>query len=139
MASIRQQINIDASTRQVWRALTTVEGLQSWWVDEARVDARAGGRIVLKAEGDDGEKVEERGIFHEIRPMRRIEIAWDSSSPAPTRGTRIQFNVARDGEETRLNVVHSGKGVLEDEEVRPGLQKEWKHALLALRSALEGE
>lgn len=139
MAAIRQQINIDASTRQVWRALTTSEGLQGWWVDEARVDARSGGRIVLKAEGDEDEMVEERGIFLEFRPMRRIEISWDSSSPAPTKGTRIQFNVARDGQETRLIVIHSGKGILEDEEARPQLQKEWKQALLALRGMLEGE
>ena len=139
MTAIRQQINIDASTRQVWRALTTVEGLQGWWVDEARVDARQGGRVVLKAEGDEGEMVEECGIFHEFRPMRRLEIKWDTASPAPTKGTRIQFNVARDGEEVRVSVVHSGKGVLEDEEARPGIQKEWKQALLALRSMLEGE
>jgi hypothetical protein len=71
--------------------------------------------------------------------MRRIEIAWDSSSPAPTKGTRVQFNVARDGEETRLIMIHSGKGILEDEEAREVLQKEWKQALLALRGMLEGE
>jgi uncharacterized protein YndB with AHSA1/START domain len=139
MTSIRQQINIDATPRQVWRALTTSEGLKSWWVDEARVDAREGGRVVLIGEGDEGEPIEERGIFHSFRPMRRIEIAWDSNSPSPNRGTRIQFSVARDGEETRLHLIHSGKGILEDEEAWPTLQKEWRQALLALRTALEGE
>jgi uncharacterized protein YndB with AHSA1/START domain len=139
MPAIRQQINIDASTRQVWRALTTAEGLESWWVDDARVDAREGGRIVLTSEDDEGEAVEEAGLFHEFRPMRRIEITWDNAGKAPTRGTRIQFNIARDGEETRLIVIHSGKGILDDEELRPALQKEWKQALLALRSSLEGE
>ena len=137
MPAIRQQINIDASPRAVWRALTTSDGLKAWLADEARVDAREGGRIVLTSEDDDGNPVEERGIFHEIRPIRRIEVAWDGNSPAATKGTRIEFQIARDGEETRLSVVHRGGGVLEDEEARDGLDKGWRQALRALRSALE--
>jgi uncharacterized protein YndB with AHSA1/START domain len=136
MASIRQQINIAAPPRAVWTALTTEEGLTSWWVDRARVEARAGGRVVLWSEGDEGE-LEERGLFHALRPMRNIEIAWDSTSPAPTKGTRIHFTLARDGDETRVMVVHSGGGILEEEEERAELDKGWRQALRALRGALE--
>lgn len=137
MASIRQQINIAAAPRRVWAALTTADGLKSWWVDEARVDAREGGRVVLISEGEEGQPVEERGMFHTFRPTRRVEIAWDGNSPAPTKGTRVEFNVARDGEETRVSVIHSG-GALDDEEAREALEKGWKSALRALRSSLEG-
>ena len=137
MAAIRHQINIAASTRSVWNALTTADGLASWWVDEARIDAREGGRVVLTSEGDDGEPVQEVGLVHAFRPTRKLEIAWDSTSPAPTKGTRVQFQVARDGDETRVSVVHSGSGVLEDEEERAELDKAWKAALRALRGALE--
>lgn len=137
MASIRHQINIAAPARAVWNALTTEQGLTSWWVDAARVEPRQGGRIVLESEGDEGERVEERGMFHEIRPTRRIEIAWDGNSPGPTRGTRIEFAVARDGDETRLSLVHSGGGVLEDEEAREQLDRSWRAALRALRDHLE--
>jgi uncharacterized protein YndB with AHSA1/START domain len=139
MPAIRQQINISAMPRAVWRALTTPEGITSWWVDEARVDAREGGRVVLISEGDDGEPLQEVGIFHELRPTRKIEIAWDKSSPAPTKGTRLEFQIARDGDDTRLSLVHSGGGVLDDEEARAGLEKAWRSALHALRDALEGE
>lgn len=139
MTAIRQQINIDASPRAVWRALTTEAGVTSWWVDEARMDARAGGRVVLTSQDDEGNPLEERGIFHEIRPTRKIEIAWDSSSPAPTKGTRIEFHIARDGDETRVSVVHAGGGVLEDEAARGVLDKAWRQALHALRDALEAE
>lgn len=137
MSTIRQQINIAAPTRTVWKALTTDEGLTSWWADGARIDPRPGGRVVLTSEGDDGNPIEERGILHDIRPTRRIEIAWDNSSPAPTKGTRIEFTVARDGEETRVSVVHSGKGPLDDATEREKLEKGWKQALMALREALE--
>lgn len=137
MPAIRQQINIDASPRVVWRALTTAEGLTSWWVDEARVDARAGGIIVLVSEDDDGEPMEERGVFLEVRPTRKLEIAWDNVGKAITKGSRVQFQLARDGDETRVVVVHSGGEAIEDAEANEQLTKGWRSALKALRSALE--
>lgn len=136
MAAIRHQINIAVPVRTVWNALTTESGLLSWWAERARVDARPGGRIVLHRADADGE-AEERGIFHELRPTRRIEIAWDTNSPGPSRGTRVAFQVARDGDETRLALVHSGGGALDDEESRAALEAEWKDRLARLRAALE--
>lgn len=137
MSAIRDQISIAAPHRDVWNALTTEAGLISWWVDRARLEARKGGRVVLWSEGDDGE-IEERGMFHALRPTRKVEIAWDSTSPAPTKGTRIKFTLAQDGDETRLLLVHSGGGILEDPEERAKLERTWRQALLALRQSLEG-
>jgi len=138
MAAIRQQINIAAPIRAVWNALTTKDGLEAWWADEARVDATVGGRLVITVDDAEGQPIEERGLFHKLRPTREIEIAWDSTSPAPTKGTRILFQVARDRDETRLRVVHSGGGVLNDEESREDLDKWWRRQLKMLRRDLEG-
>jgi uncharacterized protein YndB with AHSA1/START domain len=137
MAAIRQQINIAVPLRSVWNTLVTAEGWRSFWADEARLEPRSGGRIVLVSQAPDGSRVEERGIFHEMRPTRKVEIAWDSTSPAPTRGTRVNFTLSRDGNETRLLLVHSGGGVLEDEEARSHLEREWKDALRTMRETLE--
>lgn len=137
MPAIRQQINIATSPRVVWRALTTADGLTSWWVDEARVDPRKGGKIVLLSEDDDGEPLEERGVFLEVRPTRKLEIAWDSVGKAITKGSRVQFQLARDGDETRVLVLHQGGEALEDPETHEALNKGWRSALRALRSALE--
>jgi uncharacterized protein YndB with AHSA1/START domain len=137
MAAIRQQINIAAPQRTVWNALVSADGWKVWWADDARIESRQGGRIVLVSEGADGSPVEERGIFHEMRPTRRLEIAWDANSPAPTRGTRVQFTISRDGDETRLALVHSGGGVLDDDALRDVLDKEWREGLRTLRQALE--
>ncbi len=139
MAAIRQQINIAAPQRTVWNALTTSDGWKGWWADEARVEPREGGRIVLVTEDDEGKPVEERGIVHELKPTRRLEIAWDGTSPAKTKGTRLQFTISKDGDETRLALVHSGGGVLDDEAQRAVLDKEWRDALRALRESLEAQ
>lgn len=137
MPSIRHQVNIAAPQRSVWRALTTSEGLASWWADEARADPREGGRVVITTEDDEGNPLQEIGTFVEFRPVRKVAIKWDRASPADTRGTTIEFQVARDGEETRVSMVHSGGGPLDDEDVRKRMEREWKGALRGLRSALE--
>lgn len=139
MAAIRRQINISASPRTVWRALTTSEGLASWYADTARVDPRQGGKVVLQSEDDEGNPVEERGSFLELRPVRKIEIKWDNTSAAATAGTRVEFQVARDGDETRVILVHSGQAALEDEAGREALDRMWRQALNALRDSLESE
>lgn len=136
MASIRRQINIAAPIRSVWRMLTTPEGWTSWYADQARIDPRSGGRVTLVSEGDEG-PVEEVGLLHIFRPTSHLEISWDSRSPAPTRGTHLTFNLARDGEETRVSLVHSGGGPLEEEASRKELEDTWRRALTALRDALE--
>ena len=137
MPTIRQSINIAAGPRSVWNALTTAEGLASWWVDEARIEPRAGGRLILVSEGDDGEPVEERGLIHAFRRTRQLEVAWDSNSAGPTAGTRVVFTIARDGGESRVSVIHRG-GALDDEELHAEQVKLWRQSLRALQDYLEG-
>jgi uncharacterized protein YndB with AHSA1/START domain len=133
MSTIRRQIVIAATPRAVWNALTTPEGLATWLGADARIDARAGGRIVLKVLGSG----EETGFLHVWRPTAKLEINWDKASPGPWKGTFTQFQVARDGTETVLNVQHSGPA-FEDEAARGEADGVWKRAMVALRDGLEG-
>ena len=137
MAAIRRQIMIATNPRAVWNHLTSAEGWTQWYADDARLDARKGGRVVLTIEDGEGEPVEEVGTFHTFRPTSRLEISWDRVSPAVTKGTRLTFSIARDGEETRVGLVHSGAGVLDDEDARAELDKTWRQALSSLRDSLE--
>ena len=137
MAAIRRQINIHASSRTVWQALTTPEGWCSWYADEARIDARAGGRVVLVSEGDDGEPVEESGVVIACRPTSRLEIRWDAHSRSPSRGGQLAFKLARDGDSSRLSLVYSGGEALDDGESRAALERSWRQAFSALRDYLE--
>lgn len=135
MSTIRRQISIAATPRAVWNALTTPEGLASWLGSEARVDPRQGGRIVMKV-GANGGTVEEAGLLHVFRPTAKLEITWDKYSAGPWKNTLTQFQVARDGKETILNVQHIG-APLEDETLRQTVDTAWKKALLVLRDGLE--
>jgi uncharacterized protein YndB with AHSA1/START domain len=139
MGSVRQQINIAVGPRRVWGALTTVEGLCSWWATSARVDPREGGRIVMENTNDEGDKVERMGLFLSFRPTRRLEIKWDGGVNNDAKGTSVNFHIARDGDETRVNIVQTGESISDDEEEGASLEKAWKVTLLSLREALEGE
>lgn len=76
-------------------------------------------------------------MFHECRPTRRIEIAWDASSPDPiTRGTRVQISLGQQGDETQVMILHSGEP-LNDDATRSAIEAAWKADLLRLRAALE--
>lgn len=135
MGSIRQQISVDASSRAVWDLLTTVEGVTSWWVEDARLDARDGGRIVVGRTVDEVRQ-EDRGSYHQVRPTRTVEVAWDTSGSGPLAGTRLEFQVGRGDGETKVHVVQTGVA-LDDDARRVEVESFWKAALLKLRAKLE--
>ena len=130
MATIRKQINIDASPRTLWKALTTPEGLAPWLGTEARVDGREGGRYCLKVADQ-----EEVGLIHEFRPTGRLEVMWDKHGGA-WKGSRVLFQVARDGAETVIHVQHISSS-FDEEAARIPVDLFWKGALQKLRDSLE--
>lgn len=158
MAAIRHQVRIAAPARVVWNALTTEDGLRGWWGEADRLDPRAGGRFVItvddglpaqippepEATDEDAEPepapvepegpVQRWGVFHSFRPTRSIEITWDSGL---LKGTRLAFQLGRDEDETKVHIVQSVSGGLEDEARRDALESWWKAALLRLRDGIE--
>ena len=140
MGSIRQQISIAVGARRVWWGITTQEGLQGWLAKEARVESRDGGRVVLESTGNEGDWGDASGIFHTLRPTRKVELAFDRSANPVFGGTRLSFQIAHDAGETRVSLVHRGtEGLFEDEEEAALLSKAWREALKRLRVLLESE
>lgn len=136
MSAIRRQVSIEKSPRAVWTAISTAEGLKSWLCDDATVNGAAAGRFSIVNEGDDGEPLEDSGRIHTFRPTSKLEVAFDKNSKGPWKGTHLQFTVAREGDETVMNVVHSGPA-FDDEAVRAEADDTWRRALTSLRDSLE--
>lgn len=138
MPAVRRQILIAASPRSVWKHLTTADGLAAWLVDEARIDARKGGRVVLCTEDEEGNPVEDSGTILNWRPTSHLEITFDRAGRGSFANTRLAFQVALDGGETRVSIVHSGEP-LEDPDANKQTDKEWRQALNALQGLLDKE
>jgi uncharacterized protein YndB with AHSA1/START domain len=135
MATIRRQISIEASPRTIWAALTTAEGLKAWLADEASVIASTAGRFAVTMEGDAGPYTE-TGRFHTVRPTSKLEIHFDKTSGGPWKGTALAFTLAREGEQTVVNVVHGGTS-FEDPAVLKEQDDTWRRALVSLRDGME--
>ena len=98
---------------QVWAALTTAEGLASWFGHEATIDLRPGGSAQLK--WSDGhvadmrvERVEEPSVFGYTWNLEGLP----ESDP---RRTYVEFTLEPLGAGTRLRVVETGFAQLPDD------------------------
>lgn len=136
MPSVRRHVFIASPPRTVWAAITTGDGLAKWLASEARFDGRKGGRVVLTLANAEGEPYQLAGIVHRWRPTSQLEIKWDRAGDADFSSTRVQFQVARDGDETRLSVVHSGTA-LDDEAAQQRVDLGWRAAFAVLQSQLD--
>lgn len=103
---IERVVELAHPPRKVWAALTTAEGLASWFGDEATIDLRPGGagRLVW-TEGHTAdlrvERVEEPVLF---------AYTWEIAAvpdQEPTR-TYVEFTLEPTDSGTRLRVIESG-------------------------------
>jgi uncharacterized protein YndB with AHSA1/START domain len=104
---IERVVEIAKPPADVWSALTTAEGLSSWFGDKVTVDLRLGGSIHMAwNESDDVadmrvERIEEPTVFG---------FTWHVYGlPADDpRRTYVEFTLEPAGAGTRLSVVESG-------------------------------
>lgn len=99
---VRDQIEIDATPDQVWEAISTGPGIDSWLMGRNEMDARPGGRVRM----DMGGFVAESTVTA-CEPLKHLAYRGD---PAPDGSFHaFEFLIeARDGGSTVLRFVHSG-------------------------------
>src|SRR5215217_1282531 len=112
---IERTMEIGQPPTRVWAALTTAEGLASWFGNKATIDLRPGGALWMSwTTGDEAniriERVEEPRVFG---------FTWGLNSlPADDpRRTYVEFTLEPTGSgTTRLRVVESGFAQLTGDE-----------------------
>jgi uncharacterized protein YndB with AHSA1/START domain len=110
---IERTMELAHTPAKVWAALTTAEGLGTWFGNRATVDLRPGGAACLT--WNDGptvdlrvERVEEPAVFGFTWPVNGLP----DDDP---RRTYVEFTLTPAGEGTRLTVVESGFAQLPDD------------------------
>jgi uncharacterized protein YndB with AHSA1/START domain len=113
---IERTIDLAHPPRKVWAAITTAEGLGTWFGNKATVDLRPGGSAELT--WDDGatanlriERVEEPAVFAYTWHIYGLP----EDDP---RRTYVEFTLEPVGAGTRLTVVESGFAQLSDDTYR---------------------
>lgn len=127
-------IYIAAPPEKVWNALTDGQVTKAYWGHENRSDWKPGSRWEHVRNGNGAIDVVGRVI--EIDPPRRLVTSWvdPQFEDVPGRASRVTYELAENGEETRLTVSHSE---LPNQSVRDAISGGWPLVLSSLKSLLE--
>jgi uncharacterized protein YndB with AHSA1/START domain len=96
---------------KVWAALTTAEGLGSWFGDSATIDLRPGGPARLT--WNDGSTVELR--VERVDEPAVFAFTWMPDGADDVGRTKVEFTLEPTGAGTRLTVVETGFAQLPDD------------------------
>jgi uncharacterized protein YndB with AHSA1/START domain len=110
---IERVVEIAHPPATVWAALTTAEGLGSWFGEEATIDLRPGGAARMSwANGSTAEMRIER-----VEEPRVFGYTWHvyGLPDDDPRRTYVEFTLEPDGDGTRLTVVETGFAQLPDD------------------------
>jgi uncharacterized protein YndB with AHSA1/START domain len=108
--AIEREILIEAPPSVVWSIVTGAEHLAGWFSDEAEIDLRSGGRMLLTwhAHGTYEGRVET------VDPQRVFAFRWQTRAGdfSETNSTLVTMTLNAEEAGTRLRVVESGFATL---------------------------
>jgi uncharacterized protein YndB with AHSA1/START domain len=131
MAEIRHRVGIAAAAESVYEALTTTEGIASWWWEDARGDARVTGRLECYY-GDSPMVVME---IDEERSKERV--SWCCvQGPEEWMDTTVTFDIRSSSEETVVTLAHAGWR--EQTDLMGQSSTKWALYLVGLKRLMEG-
>ena len=110
---IERTVEIAHPPAKVWAALTTAEGLGAWFGNQASIDLRPGGAAEMT--WDHGHKAEMR--VERVEEPSVFGYTWHiyGLPDEDPRRTYVEFTLEPVGAGTRLTVVESGFGQLDDD------------------------
>ena len=127
---IERTIDIAHPPEKVWTALTTAEGLGTWFGEKATIDLRPGGTARMEwSSGDVANLRVER-----VEPPTVFAYTWHiyGLPEDDPRRTYVEFTLEPTGGGTRLRVVETGFAQLSGEtysKAFDGNVRGWKHEL----------
>ena len=138
---IERTVQLAHSPERVWQALTTAEGLGTWFGNTAEVDLRVGGEVKLTWTSGDAATL----VIERLEPPHVFGYTWPINGlPADDpRRTYVEFTLEPTGTGTTLTMVESGfaqlPGADEHKAAFSGNTEGWTHELGELVAYLDGQ
>jgi uncharacterized protein YndB with AHSA1/START domain len=132
MTSLTLVRRIAARPSIVFDALTTPEGIASWWGPDAgpvllaETDLRVGGRFRVRFRMLDGSEHESSGEYLAVVRPERLAMTWRWAGGEDPGESLVEFDLRAIPEGTELTLTHSR---LFDEETRRSHEEGWNGAL----------
>lgn len=101
---LERTVSIQATRETVFRFFTDNERWASWWGAGSTIDARPGGRVVIRYPNG----VEASGETVEVKAPERIVFTYgyESGDPIPPGRSRVTIELIPQGSGTRLQLFH---------------------------------
>jgi uncharacterized protein YndB with AHSA1/START domain len=98
-------VRVRARPERVFAYFTQAEAMVRWMGDYALLDATPGGEFTVDIDG-----VPVRGRYLEVEPPHRLLISWGhaGSERLPPGASTVEVRLVRAGDETDVQIVHSG-------------------------------
>jgi uncharacterized protein YndB with AHSA1/START domain len=135
MADIIHRIGIKSSSAQVYKALSTVEGLAHWWTEETEGDEKIGGKIEFTFRTETGDiKGQMTMEVLELNPEKNVR--WRCvDGPDEWIATEITFELSQQDDQTIIIFGH--RNWREQIEFMAHCSTKWVVFLLSLREYVE--
>ncbi len=126
MANITHTISTSVKIDEVMAALTSLEGLNSWWTTETTGDPAEGGRLAFRFGGHGGPDMS-------VEKVTESEVVWRCvAGPEEWLGTTIEFDLrTNEGGDTALYFTH--RGWAEETPFHYHCSMKWASFLLSLK------
>jgi uncharacterized protein YndB with AHSA1/START domain len=133
------QIEINASSDRVWRALTEPEQIEKYMFgSRVETDWAQGSPIVWRGEYE-GTKYEDKGEIVEIEPERRLKMTHFSplsgQEDVPENYHTLLYELEEHGGQTRVSLSQDGNASQEEAEHS---KSNWEKMLSGLKEVVEG-
>jgi uncharacterized protein YndB with AHSA1/START domain len=132
MSAIRDEVRIEASAGQVYRALTEQAGYRGWWNAVAEVPAAVGEEAKLRFVKD-GQPIHMTFRIAELTPDERVRWTCVAHDMPSWVGTSLAWRIAPAGGAVLVQLEHDGWHGQPPEPVAQG----WRHFLGSLKSYVE--
>jgi uncharacterized protein YndB with AHSA1/START domain len=137
---IERTLELAHPPERVWQALTTAEGLGTWFGNRAEIDLRVGGRAKLTWDSGDTATL----TIERVEPPRVFGYTWSlyGLPEGDPRRTYVEFTLQPTSTGTTLTMVESGFAQLPEAEHKAafaGNTGGWTNELGELVAYLDGQ
>jgi len=135
MTDILHRVGIKSSPDEVFKALTTREGLAAWWTSNTQGDGKVGGMLKFRFSAAGSEIGGFDMKVLELQPTKLV--LWQVvDGPQEWIGTKIRFDLKQSGDHTIVLFKH--QEWKEAVEFMYHCSTKWAYFLLGLKAGLEG-
>jgi uncharacterized protein YndB with AHSA1/START domain len=135
MVNIIHRIGIKSPAAQVYKALSTIDGLSHWWTDEVAGEEMMGGKIKFTFRTETGEvKGEMIMEVKDLQPEKNVRWVC-TEGPKEWIGTDITFDLSQHDGQTIIIFGH--RNWQEEVDFKAHCSMKWAVFLLSLREYVE--